>query len=225
MSKKKREKKQYLVVGLGSFGRSVALTLIENGCEVLVLDQDSEKIRLIADSVTGAVEGNVNDPDIISNLGIRNFDGAVVAMGDDLEASILATMIIKELGIPHVLVKAQNELHAKILRKVGANMVVLPEKEMGIRYANNIAHGNFYDAIELSQDMSMMELNVHTDWVGKSLKQLNMRAKYKINVIGIKREEGFDVNPDADEPLNANDILVAIGRNDMLERVAEYDAG
>ena len=225
MSKKKREKKQYLVVGLGNFGRSIALTLMENGCEVLVLDQDAEKIRLIADSVTGAVEGNVTDPGIISNLGIRNFDGAVVAMGDDLEASILATMIIKELGIPHVLVKAQNELHAKILRKVGANMVVLPEQEMGIRYANNIAHGNFYDAIELSQDMSMMELNVHTDWVGKSLKQLNMRAKYKINVIGIKREEGFDVNPDADEPLNANDILVAIGRNDMLERVAEYDAG
>lgn len=225
MSKKKREKKQYLVVGLGNFGRSIALTLMENGCEVLVLDQDAEKIRLIADSVTGAVEGNVTDPGIISNLGIRNFDGAVVAMGDDLEASILATMIIKELGIPHVLVKAQNELHAKILRKVGANMVVLPEQEMGIRYANNIAHGNFYDAIELSQDMSMMELNVHTDWVGKSLKQLNMRAKYKINVIGIKREDGFDVNPDADEPLHANDILVAIGRNDMLERVAEYDAG
>lgn len=225
MSKKKREKKQYLVVGLGNFGRSIALTLMENGCEVLVLDQDAEKIRLIADSVTGAVEGNVTDPGIISNLGIRNFDGAVVAMGDDLEASIFATMIIKELGIPHVLVKAQNELHAKILRKVGANMVVLPEQEMGIRYANNIAHGNFYDAIELSQDMSMMELNVHTDWVGKSLKQLNMRAKYKINVIGIKREDGFDVNPDADEPLHANDILVAIGRNDMLERVAEYDAG
>lgn len=225
MSKRKREKKQYLVVGLGNFGRSIALTLMDNGCEVLVLDQDAEKIRLIADLVTGAVEGNVTDPDIISNLGIRNYDGAVVAMGDDLEASILATMIIKELGISHVLVKAQNELHAKILRKVGANMVVLPEQEMGIRYANNIAHGNFYDAIELSQDMSMMELNVHTDWVGKSLKQLNMRAKYKINVIGIKREEGFDVNPDADEPLHANDILVAIGRNDMLERVAEYDAG
>ena len=161
-----------------------------------MLDINEKRTRAIADSVTCAVTGNVMDAELLAGLGIRNFDGAVIAIGENMEASIMATMVVNELGVPHILAKAQSELHAKILRKVGADRVVLPEWEMGIRYANNMVHDNFFDAVELSPDISMMEINVRREWEGKSLKQLNMRAKYKINVIGIKSEDGFDVNPD-----------------------------
>lgn len=214
-------KKEYIVIGLGQFGMSIAKTLMQNDCEVLALDVNEEKTRAVADTVTCAVTGNVMDPELVPGLGIRNFDGAVVAIGEDMEASIMATMVVSELGVPHILAKAQSELHAKILRKVGADRVVLPETEVGIRYANNLVHGNFFDAVELSPDISIMEINVRREWEGKSLKQLNMRAKYKINVIGIKNEDGFEVNPDADDPLLANSQLVAIGRNEVLNRLAE----
>ena len=214
-------KKEYIVIGLGQFGMSIAQTLMQNDCEVLVLDINEKRTRAIADSVTCAVTGNVMDAELLAGLGIRNFDGAVIAIGENMEASIMASMVVNELGVPHILAKAQSELHAKILRKVGADRVVLPEWEMGIRYANNMVHDNFFDAVELSPDISMMEINVRREWEGKSLKQLNMRAKYKINVIGIKSEDGFDVNPDPDEPLNANSKLVSIGRNEVLNKLAE----
>lgn len=214
-------KKEYIVIGLGQFGMSIAQTLMQNDCEVLVLDINEKRTRAIADSVTCAVTGNVMDAELLAGLGIRNFDGAVIAIGENMEASIMATMVVNELGVPHILAKAQSELHAKILRKVGADRVVLPEWEMGIRYANNMVHDNFFDAVELSPDISMIEINVRREWEGKSLKQLNMRAKYKINVIGIKSEDGFDVNPDPDEPLNANSKLVSIGRNEVLNKLAE----
>ena len=214
-------KKEYIVIGLGQFGMSIAQTLMQNDCEVLVLDINEKRTRAIADSVTCAVTGNVMDAELLAGLGIRNLDGAVIAIGENMEASIMATMVVNELGVPHILAKAQSELHAKILRKVGADRVVLPEWEMGIRYANNMVHDNFFDAVELSPDISMMEINVRREWEGKSLKQLNMRAKYKINVIGIKSEDGFDVNPDPDEPLNANSKLVSIGRNEVLNKLAE----
>ena len=214
-------KKEYIVIGLGQFGMSIAQTLMQNDCEVRVLDINEKRARAIADSVTCAVTGNVMDAELLAGLGIRNFDGAVIAIWENMEASIMATMVVNELGVPHILAKAQSELHAKILRKVGADRVVLPEWEMGIRYANNMVHDNFFDAVELSPDISMMEINVRREWEGKSLKQLNMRAKYKINVIGIKSEDGFDVNPDPDEPLNANSKLVSIGRNEVLNKLAE----
>lgn len=214
-------KKEYIVIGLGQFGTSIAQTLMQNDCEVLALDINEKRTRAIADSVTCAVTGNVMDAELLAGLGIRNFDGAIIAIGENMEASIMATMVVNELGIPHILAKAQSELHAKILRKVGADRVVLPEFEMGIRYANNMVHGNFFDAVELSPDISMMEIHVRREWEGKSLKQLNMRAKYKINVIGIKSEDGFDVNPDPDEPLSAGAQLVSIGRNEVLNKLAE----
>ncbi len=140
-------KKEYIVIGLGQFGMSIAQTLMQNDCEVLVLDINEKRTRAIADSVTCAVTGNVMDAELLAGLGIRNFDGAVIAIGENMEASIMATMVVNELGVPHILAKAQSELHAKILRKVGADRVVLPEWEMGIRYANNMVHDNFFDAV------------------------------------------------------------------------------
>lgn len=206
--------------GLGRFGSSVARTLAESGCEVLVVDENEDKIHEIAESVTHAVCANVTDVDSLESLGISNFDGAIVAIGQNLEASVMVTILAKEAGIPYVLAKAQTELHAKVLKKVGADMVVFPEKETGIRIANNILMGNFFDAVELSSTFSMMELDALPEWVGHSLRDLNLRAKNKINVIGIKRSGKLNINPDADMPLEKNDILVIIGKNDILNKLA-----
>lgn len=213
-------KKEFVVFGLGRFGLSVATTLAEGGCEVMAVDDDEEKIHEIADYVTYAVRADVTDADALSNLGISNFDGAIVAIGENLEASVMVTILIKEMGVPYVLAKAQNELHAKILKKVGADMVVYPEKETGIRIANNLMMGNFFDAVELSSHYSMMEIDALPEWVGHSLRGLNLRAKKDINVIGLKRKDSLNINPDADMPIERDDTLVIIGKNEVLNKLA-----
>jgi len=157
-------KKQFVVLGMGKFGRSVAITLAESGCEVLVIDDNEDTINEIADRVTYAVKADVTDPDALKSLGISNFDGAIIGMGESLEASVLATILVKEMGVPYVLAKAQTEIHAKILKKVGADKIVFPEKETGIRIANNLMMNNLFDAIELSSVYSMMELEAFPEW-------------------------------------------------------------
>lgn len=214
-------KKEFVIFGLGRFGKSVALTLAESGCEVLVVDDNEEAIHEMADFVTYAVKADVTDPDALSTLGISNFDGAIVGIGTDLEASVMVTILAKELGIPYVLAKAKTELHAKILKRVGADAVVFPEKETGVRIAHNLLLGNFFDAVELSSTYSMMELDLLNEWDGKSLLQLGLRAKYKINVIGIKRGNELDINPAPDKILKNNDVLIVIGENDMLNKLIQ----
>lgn len=217
------EKKEFVVFGLGRFGKSVATTLAESGCEVLVVDENEDKIQEMADIVTYAVKADVCDAEMMESLGISNFDGAVVAIGEDLEASVMVTILAKELGIPYVLAKAQTEIHAKVLKKVGADQVVFPEKETGIRIANNLLMGNFFNAIELSATTSMMEIDLPNAWAGQSLAQLNLRAKYKVNVIGIKEHDVLNINPDADQVLNKNDVLVVIGKNETLNKLASLE--
>ena len=209
-------KKEFVVFGLGRFGLSVAQTLSDGGCQVMAVDDDGDKVNAVADIVTYAVKMDVTDSDSLSTLGIRNFDGAIIAIGENLEASVLVTILVKEMGIPYVLAKAQNDIHAKVLKKVGADMVVFPEKETGIRIANNLIMGNFFDAVELSTTHSMMELDIPEEWIGHSLRELNLRAKKKINVIAIKRNDKIDINPEAEEPLEKDDVLVIIGQNEML---------
>ena len=221
MAKKDRNgKKEFVVFGLGKFGLSVAKTLADNGCQVMAVDSEQSKVEEIANEVTYAVCTDVTDADAIHSLGIRNFDGAIVAIGENLEASVLVTIISKEMGIPFVLAKAQTELQAKVLKKVGADKIIFPEKESGIRIANNLVSGNFFDAIELSSKYSMMDLDVPAEWVGKSLRELNLRATKKINIIGIKQKEEFEITPDPDMPLSEDDVLVVIGRNQTLTKLA-----
>ena len=221
MAKKDRNgRKEFVVFGLGKFGLSVAKTLADNGCQVMAVDSEQSKVEEIANEVTYAVCTDVTDADAIHSLGIRNFDGAIVAIGENLEASVLVTIISKEMGIPFVLAKAQTELHAKVLKRVGADKIIFPEKESGIRIANNLVSGNFFDAIELSSKYSMMDLDVPAEWVGKSLRELNLRATKKINIIGIKQKEEFEITPDPDMPLTEDDILVVIGRNQTLTKLA-----
>lgn len=218
------EKKQFVVLGLGRFGKSVATTLAEGGCDVLVVDGNEDVINEMSDLVTYAVKADVTDAETLKSLGISNFDGAIIGMGEDLQASVMATIIVKELGVPYVLTKAQNDLHAKILKKVGADMVVFPEKETGIRIANNLMMGNFFDAVELSSTYSMLEIEALDEWVGKTLKELNLRARLKINVIGIRKKDDVDINPEADELIKADDVLIIIGKNLVLNKLASIHA-
>lgn len=215
------QNKEFVVFGLGRFGTSVAITLAESGCEVLVVDDNEDKINEIAPFVTHAIRAHVTDSDTLKTLGIKNFDGAVVAIGEDLEASVMTTILVKELGIPYILAKAQSDIQAKILKKVGADMVVFPEKETGVRIANNLIMGNFFDAVELSSTFSLIECDPLKDWIGKSLKELNLRARYKVNVIAIKRYDEINVTPDANEPIEADDVMIFIGQNEYLNNLQE----
>jgi trk system potassium uptake protein TrkA len=220
MSKKVQNKrKEFVVFGIGKFGLSVAKTLADNGCQVMVVDSEQDRVAEIAEHVTYAVCADVTDADAMHSLGIKNFDGAVVAIGENLEASVLATIMAKELGIPYVLAKAQTELQAKVLKKVGADRIIFPEKETGIRIAHNLMGGNFINAIEISNKYSMIDFDIPQEWVGKSLRELNLRVTKKINVIGVKRKEDFEITPDADAPLLEHDILVVIGNNQALNKL------
>ena len=213
------QKKEFVVFGLGRFGWSVATTLAESGCEVLVVDESEEKIREISEIVTHAVRARITDAEVLRSLGISNFDGAVIAMAEDLESSVLTTILVKELGVSYILAKAQSEIHAKILRKIGADMIVFPEKETGIRIANNLIMGNFFDAVELSSTFSMIELALPDEWHGKTLQTLDLRNHYQINVIGLKRNGEVNITPNATLPLHKDDMLFIIGKNETLNKL------
>lgn len=211
-------KKQFAVLGLGSFGSSVALTLENMGYDVLVVDDSYEKIQDISDKVSYAVKADVCDPDALQTLGGRNLDGAVVSTSESLEASIMATMLCKEMGIPFVLAKAKDKLQGSILQRVGADRVVYPEIEMGSRIAKSLVSSEFMDWIALSNDYSMVEIEVPEKWVGKSLTELGVRERLGINVVGIIINGKIDVALDPQKKLPSGGILIVIGSNDVLEK-------
>lgn len=211
-------KKQYAVLGLGSFGRSVALTLESLGCDVIVVDKSYEKVQEISDSVAYAMRADVSDPDALVSLGGKNLDGAVVAVSENLEASIMATIAAKEIGIPYVLAKARDELQGRILEKIGADAIVYPERDMGSRVAKSLVSTAFTDWIELSSEYSMAETVIPEKWVGKSLAELKVRERYGLNVVGIMRGEEVDVTFDPHEPLPEECIIIVIGANDVLAK-------
>ncbi len=211
-------KKQFAVFGLGSFGWSVALTLESLGCDVLVVDKSYEKIQEISDMVSYAMKADVSDPEVMQTLGGRNLDGAVVAVSENLEASIMATMLSKEMGIPYVLAKAKDHLQGVILERVGADSIVYPEREMGSRVAKNLVSSTFTDWMELSSEYSMAETAVPQKWVGHSLAELKIREKFGLNVVGIIQNEEVKVVLNPQEPLPEDGILIIIGANSVLEK-------
>lgn len=210
--------KQYAVLGLGSFGESVALTLENMGCDVLVMDDSYEKIQDISDKVSYAMKADVSDPDALQALGGKNMDGVVVAVSENLEAGIMATMLCKEMGIPLVVAKAKNKLQGAILKRVGADRIVYPEIEMGSRVAKSLVSREFMDWIELSKDYSMVEITVPDKWVGRNLVDINVRERLGINVVGIIINGKIDVTLDPQKPLPEGGILIVIGANDVLEK-------
>ena len=210
--------KQFAVLGMGSFGESVALTLENMGCDVLVMDDSYEKIQDISDKVSYAMKADISDPDALQALGGKNLDGVVVAVSENLEAGIMATMLCKEMGIPLVVAKAKNKLQGAILKRVGADRIVYPEIEMGSRVAKSLVSREFMDWIELSNDYSMVEIAVPAKWAGQSLAEVNARERLGINVVGIIVNGKIDVTPDPQKPLPEGGILIVIGSNDILER-------
>ena len=210
--------KQYAVLGMGSFGESVALTLENMGCDVLVMDDSYEKIQDISDKVSYAMKADVSEPDALQALGGKNLDVVVVAVSENLEAGIMATMLCKEMGIPLVVAKAKNKLQGAILKRVGADRIVYPEIEMGSRVAKSLVSREFMDWIELSNDYSMVEIAVPDKWVGRTLVDINVRERLGINVVGIIINGKIDVTLDPQKPLPEGGILIVIGANDVLEK-------
>ncbi len=217
------QKKEFAVFGMGEFGKSVAISLAKCGCEVLAVDNDSEKIKEIADYVTYAVTADVTDYNVLKSLGIRNLDGVIVAIAESLESSVMATIFAKELGVPYVMAKAYTEVHATVLKKVGADAIAFPEKEMGARIAKNLVSGNFVDLVELSSDFSMVEMKVPEHWKGKTLRELNPRDKCGVNVIAAKCGDNVNVNLDPDTPFKETETLIIVGDNNMLGRLVKKD--
>lgn len=212
-------KKEFVVFGLGKFGDSLARTLAEAGCEVIAVDKDEERVQAISDAVTYAVNADATDANALEELGISNLDCAIVAISDDMEASILATILAKDAGVPKVVAKAINDIHKKILEKVGADLIVFPEKEMGARVGRTLVSGSFVDSIELSKDISIVETYAKKRWVGQTLRELNVREQYNVNIIALKNGQTIDVSPNPDLPLEENQHMILIGRNKDLERI------
>lgn len=213
--------KQYVVVGCGRFGSSVAKTLYNMGHDVLAIDSSEEIIHHISEDVTHAVQADATDEHTLKSLGLRNFDVAITTIGSDIQSSIMATLMLKELGVKYVVAKAHNEIHAKLLLKIGADRVVFPERDMGIRVAHNLVSTNILDYIELSPDYSIMEISVLDEWVGKTLVELNIRSKYGINIMAIKHKGDINISPMAMDRIEKDDILVVIGHNKVLKKLED----
>ncbi|SMB98966.1 trk system potassium uptake protein TrkA [Thermanaeromonas toyohensis ToBE] len=215
--------KQFAVIGLGRFGSSVATALARMGCQVLAIDSDAEKVEAIMDEVTHAIQADARDEEALKAAGIRNVDVAIVAIGENVEANILVTLIVKELGVKCVVAKALNDLHAKVLAKIGADKIVFPERDMGVRVARTLAAGNVLEHIDLSPDYSIVEIAASHRLAGKTLGQLNLRARHGIMVVAIKHGDNIVVAPGAEDVVREGDILVLIGPTKVLERLEERE--
>ena len=211
--------KSYLVIGLGRFGTELALQLSGLGCEVLAIDVRSELVQQVAADVTQAVVADGQDKEVLKALGVRDFDCAVVAIGDDLAASVLITMNLKELGIPYLVCKAHDEVHRRVLTKLGADRVVIPEKEYAARLARSLSSPNVLDYIELSEDYGIVETPVPQSWHGKNLRELNVRAKLGVNILAVRRNGAIQVSPAADFSVADGDIMVVLGDTNALKKV------
>lgn len=211
-------KKEFVVIGLGRFGGSIVRELVEQGADVMAIDKFSDRVDEFASIATQAIVADTTDESVLKSLGIRNFEHVIVAIGEDIQSSILTTLMLKEIGVNKITVKAQNDYHEKVLRKIGADQVVHPERDMGIRIANNMISNNVLDYLELSDEHSIMEIIANEILAGSTLIDLDIRAKYGINIVAIKRGNEILVSPQATEEIQVNDILIVIGADSDIIR-------
>ncbi|CAM3092233.1 TrkA family potassium uptake protein [Filibacter tadaridae] len=204
-------KKEFVVIGLGRFGGSIVKELIDLEADVMAIDISPERVDEYAPIATQAVVADTTDESVLRSLGIRNFEHVIVAIGENIQSSILTTLMLKEIGVPKITVKAQNDYHAKVLQKIGADNVVHPERDMGIRIANNMVSNNILDYLELSDEYSIAEIKASDKLVGFTLIDLDIRAKYGVNIVAIKRGKQILVSPQAIEKIQLEDILIVIG--------------
>lgn len=209
--------KQFAVIGLGRFGTSVASNLFQQGYDVLAIDVSEERTQKFSDEATHVVQADSTNESALKALGIRNFDVVVVAIGEDVQANVMTTLLLKELGVPYVVAKARNSVHGRMLEKIGADKVVYPERDMGVRIAHNIISRNVLDYIELSPNLSIVEVTAPKELINKTLVQANLRPRYGINVVAIKRGDNLNVSPKAEDIILEDDILVVIGGNNGIQ--------
>ena len=212
--------KQFIVLGLGRFGSAVAITLAEMGYEVLGVDNDVERVDDLKNKITEVVQADITEEKALTELGAKNFDAAIVGVASNLESSILTTIILKEMGIKYVIAKAQNNLHAKVLEKIGVDKIVFPERDMGIRIARSLITPNIKDYIELEPDYSIIEIEASSDFEDKTLSELDLRNKYGINVLAIKRDDKFNISPQAKDVIRKGDFLIVIGETEKITKLA-----
>ncbi len=209
----------YVIIGLGRFGTEMAVKLFECGEEVLAIDLDEQLVDKIADRVTRAVAADARDRDVLEKLGVENFDRAVVAMGSNLEASAMITMNLKELGVPYIICKAHDSAYREILKKLGADRVVIPEWEMADKLALGLTHAGVMEYIELSDEIGIVEMHPLDRWIGKTIRGLELRSRYGANVIALRRGEQIQLPPDIDMPLDSDATLVVLGNYDTIEKL------
>ncbi len=212
-------KRSYAVFGLGRYGKAVAKELVDYGAEVIAVDTDETVINTAIVEIPFCKCADITNPEVIQQLGIENIDVVVIAMANNLEASVMATMLCKEAGVKTVIVKCSDEMQQKILEKVGADKVVIPEKESGTRLAKNLLSSGFVDVIDLSNDVSMIELDVKPEWEGKSLQELNLRKKYAINIVAIRQNSEVCINIDPEKPLEKTMNLIVIANTSTLNKL------
>lgn len=214
--------KTFAVIGLGRFGSSVAQTLAMMGHEVLAVDMSEERVQNMSQIVTHAVIGDATDENFLKDIGIRNFDVVITAIGQQEQSNVLVTMQAKELGAKYVVAKATSDIYGKILEKIGADRVVYPERDMGERVAHNLVDNNILDYIELSADYSIIEFVAPAKMAGKTLKELDLRARFGVTLVVIKRSGHINASPGADDKIEENDVLVLIGDNTSLEKFQRH---
>ncbi len=210
--------KSYVVIGLGRFGTELATRLYDSGEEVMVIDTDEQQIDKIADRVTRAVAADARDLDVLRKLGVENFDRAVIAVGTDLAASALITMNLKTLNVPFIMCKAHDDTYREILERLGADQVIIPEREVADKLALSLTHAGIMEYIELSSEFGIVEMEPIPEWVGKTIRELELRSRYGFNVIAVRTDEdSIRIMPNIDTPISDNEILVMLGRYDMFE--------
>lgn len=211
--------KSFIVIGMGRFGTALASELCKAGCEVLAVDSDASRINAVMDTVTHAIQADTTDERAIKQLGVRNFDAVIVSVGDDIRTSILTTVLCKEQGAKEIICKSSDELHTKLLLKTGADKVLQPEREGGVRLARSLVNDSIVDYLDLSDEFSIAEAHLPADWIGRSLKEIDVRRNYGVSVIAIRRGEEIIVSINPDAPMLEGDGLVMIGANAQLEKI------
>ena len=212
----------YAVFGLGRYGTAVARELVEGGAEVLAVDSDEEIVNSASAFIPICKCADVTDAEALRQLGIANIDVVILSMASSLEASVMAVMLCKELGVKTVIAKGASEMNCRILRRVGADKVVFPENESGVRLAKSLLSAGFTDIIELSRDVSMLELEVRPEWVGKTLTELSLRKKYSINVVAVVKNSQISVDMDPEKPLEAGMKLIVIANMEKIKRLPKH---
>lgn len=212
-------KKEFMIIGLGQFGKSLVSTLYNSDVDLLVIDRDTHKLEEIEGMATQAICADASKQEVLEQFDIKSFDGAIITVGHDMEFSVKTVMHLNEMGMPFIMAKATTDFEGRILTKVGADKIIYPDREVGYRLGKEIASGNYYDALDLSDTHSITDLVIPSDWINKSIIDLNLRKSYGFNVLGIRRQDEVIVNPKPDLPLQDEDILIVLGSNKEIDEV------